>query len=70
MRNLVKKIVSVATALTVSVWLVGPGAAQAVTAADLQAQIDALLANLATLQSQLAAMGGGTAATCTFTRPL
>ena len=70
MNKLMKKIVAIATIATVSVWLVGPGAAQAVTAADLQAQIDALLANLATLQAQLTAMGGGTAAACTFTRAL
>jgi hypothetical protein len=71
MNKLMKKIVAIVAIATVSVWLVGPGAAQAVTAADLQAQIDALLANLATLQAQLTAMGGGTAATaCTFTRAL
>jgi hypothetical protein len=56
MKNMMKKIVAVATALTVSVWLVGPGVAQAVTAEELQAQIDALLAQLAALQTQLAAL--------------
>jgi len=71
MHKLMKKIVAIVAIATVSVWLIGPGAAQAVTAADLQAQIDALLANLATLQAQLTAMGGGTAGTvCTFTRAL
>ena len=68
-----KKIIAIATALTISVWMIGPGVAQAVTAADLQVQIDALLAQLATLQSQLAGMGGGTGTVgtaCTFTRAL
>ena len=70
MSNIMKKIVSVVTVLTISALLVGPGVAQAVTAAELQAQIDALLAQIATLQSQLTALGGAPAAACTFTRAL
>ena len=58
MKSTIKKIIAVATALTVSVWLIGPGVAQAVTAQDLQDQIDALLATLDDLQDQLQAMTG------------
>lgn len=58
MSNITKKIVATITALTVSVWLVGPGTAEALTTAELQAQIDALLAQIATLQSQIAGSGG------------
>ncbi len=55
--------------LTVSAWLVGPGVAQAITADELQVQIDALMAQLATLQSQLAGLTGEapTVAGCTIT---
>jgi len=69
---MMKKIIAIATALTVSVWLVGPGVAQAVTAEELQAQINALLSQLTALQTQLAGMGGGnaTGTVCTFTRNL
>ena len=65
-----KKIVAIATALTVLSLVAGPGVAQAITAAELQAQIDALLAQIATLQTQLADLTGGAAAACTFTRAL
>ncbi len=58
MSNITKKIVATITALTVSVWLVGPGTAEALTTAELQAQIDALLAQIATLQAQIAGSGG------------
>jgi len=69
MNNTLKKIVAIATVLTVSVWLIGPGVAQGVTAEDLQASIDALLAQLADLQEQLAELTGEapTVAGCTIT---
>lgn len=71
MPNITKKIVAIAMTLSVSALLVGPGVAQAVTADELQAQIDALMAQLATLQAQLAGLGGGgVAVSCTFTRAL
>src|SRR3989344_4341012 len=71
-----KKIASVGLALTTVVWLSGATMiipkAQAQSATELlQAQITALLAQITLLQSQLAALGGGTPATaCTFTRDL
>jgi hypothetical protein len=58
MSNLTKKIVAIVTTLTVSVWMLGPGVAHALTAAELQAQIDALLAQIAELQSQLSEIEG------------
>ncbi|TSC53745.1 MAG: hypothetical protein LiPW31_315, partial [Microgenomates group bacterium LiPW_31] len=74
-KNISKKIVAIVTTLTVFVWLVGPGMAQALTAAELQVQIDALMAQLATLQSQLTTLQSteGTPAACsgiTFSRSL
>jgi outer membrane murein-binding lipoprotein Lpp len=68
--NIAKKIVAIVTALTVAVWLVGPGIASAATVQELQAQIAALLAQIQQLQTQLAALQGAPAATCTFTRNL
>lgn len=72
-----KKIISIATALSVAVMIVGPGAAQALTADELQVQINALLAQLSGLQTQLSQLQGGTPtgtpAACsgiTFTRNL
>ena len=67
MNNILKKIVAIATALTVLVWAGGP--AMAVTVEELEAQIAALLAQLTTLQSQLAELKGeGPAVTgCTIT---
>jgi hypothetical protein len=69
-----KKIFAIATTLTVAAMLVGPGTAQALTAAELQAQIDALLAQLAQLQSELATLQGGSGTSpggsCTFSRNL
>lgn len=76
MSNITKKIVATITALTVSVWMVGPGTAEALTSAELQAQIDALLAQIAALQSQLSQQTGGSVSitACTgvtsFTRNL
>lgn len=71
-KRFAQKAVAVATALTVSGMLSLPVYGQ--TVAELQAQINALLAQLSQLQSQLAALqggaGGGAAAACTFTRPL
>ena len=53
MINLKKKIIAVVTTMTVAAWMI-PGSAFALTAAELQIQINALMAQLATLQSQLA----------------
>jgi hypothetical protein len=48
--------------------IVGPGTASALTVDELTAQINALLATLATMQAQLAVLQGGTPATgCTIT---
>ncbi len=58
MPNIVKKIITIATVLTVSVFLVGPGVAQGITVEELEAQIADLLASLTTLQSQLAELKG------------
>ena len=54
MNKLTKKIVAIVTTVTCSVWLMGPGIANAITAAELQAQIDVLLAQITALQAQLA----------------
>jgi len=59
MSKLIKKIVSIATVLTLAVMIAGPVPARATTASDLQAQINDLLALLAGLQSQLSALEGG-----------
>jgi peptidoglycan hydrolase-like protein with peptidoglycan-binding domain len=71
MPNLLKKIVATVTTVSCAVWLMGPGVAQAITAAELQTQIDALLAQLAELQAQLAELEGEEAAPaiegCTIT---
>ena len=70
-----KKLIAIATTLTVAAMIVGPGTANALTVAELQAQIDLLLAQITTLQSQLVALGGtttgtGVAVSCTFSRNL
>src|SRR3989344_1284083 len=66
-KTLTQKIVAIATTLTVTGMLAAP--VYGLTTAELQVQIDALLAQLSTLQTQLSAMGGSAAA-CTFTRSL
>ena len=55
-----KRLLSIATALTVAAMIVGPGTANASAITDLQAQITALLATLSTMQAQLAVLQGGT----------
>ena len=69
MNKLTKKIVAIVTTITCAVWMMGPGVANALTAAELQVLINDLLAQIATLQSQLAEMEGGEAAVtgCTIT---
>lgn len=65
-----KKIILCITGLAI-VAMIAPSSAQAVTAAELQVQINALMATLADLQSQLADLTGeptgGTIAGCTIT---
>lgn len=63
-----KKILTFLLAISISLWAIAPSA-NALTNEELQAQITALLAQLATLQSQLAGMGGstGTVTGCTIT---
>jgi len=68
-----KKAVSVGLALTTSVWLSGaamvvPVGAQ--TAADIQAQINALLVQIQALQAQLGQTGGTGVTACSFSRDL
>ena len=70
MNKLTKKIITIVTSIICVAGLVGPGAANALTADELQAQITALLAQLTTLQSQLATLQGTTptgTTTCTIT---
>jgi len=70
MNKLTKKIVAIVTTVTCAVWMMGPGVANALTASELQSLIDDLLAQIATLQSQLVELEGGTTATisgCTIT---
>jgi len=68
MNNLTKKIVAMIIGLSMVV-MMAPSLAQALTADELQVQINALMAQLATLQSQLAALQGTTPAVtgCTIT---
>ncbi len=72
MSKITKKIASISLAITTIVWLSGATLlvpkASALTNDELQAQITALLAQIALLQAQL---GGTTSSTaCTFTRDL
>jgi len=64
-----KKLLSIATALTVVALVAGPGTASALTAEELQAQINSLLATLQSLQAQLVVLQGGSTGTtvCTIT---
>lgn len=68
--SITKKIVSTIVGLSM-VAMMAPGLAQALTAEELQAQIDTLLAQLATLQTQLSTLQGtaapaaGAPAACT-----
>jgi len=59
MTKLLKKIVVAVTSISLLAMLLPVAGVQALTAEELQAQIDALLAQLAELQSQLAALQGG-----------
>jgi len=63
MSKTIKKIFAVVTTITVAVMLVGPaGSARALTAEELQQQINQLLEELNRLRAQLAALEGGEAA--------
>jgi len=70
--SITKKIISVGVSLTTAVWLSGATmlipVAQAATIAELQAQINALLAQIQLLQTQLSAAQGTTSTS--FTRDL
>lgn len=69
--RLADRLVSATVGVAMLAFLVGAPPAGAQTTADLQAQIAALLAQIQTLQAQLAALtGGGSAAACSFTRNL
>ncbi len=66
--NKLKKIISIVTITAFAFSLVGP--VNALTAEELQVQITALMAQLATLQTELAVLQGGTGTTvtgCTIT---
>lgn len=69
-----KKAASVALSATTVVWLTGASLiapiASAQTTADIQAQINALLAQITALQTQLGTVGGAAATACSFTRDL
>jgi len=68
MTNITKKIVAIVTTVTCAVWMMGPGVANALTTAELQALIDDLMAQIVALQAQLTEAEGGTAVTgCTIT---
>ena len=66
-----KRIIATITGLAVAAMIVVPSSASALTSAELQAQINALLAQLNLLQQQLSDMGGtptgGTVTGCTIT---
>src|SRR3989344_6829774 len=67
-----KRFTSIALSLSTAVWLSGAAmfvpVAQAQSVSDLQAQINALLAQITQLQSQLASAGGSSVTTaCSFT---
>jgi hypothetical protein len=59
MKNLQRKIISFVTFLT-CVAMIAPGMSQALTADELQLQINQLLNQLSQLQSQLSTLQGGT----------
>lgn len=74
MGNFSKKFTSVMLSATTAVWLSGFSmlvpVAHAQTSSDLQSQINALLAQIAALQSQIASAGSGSSVSCNFTRNL
>lgn len=78
-KKMAKKATSVFISLTTAIWLTGfgalvPLAVHGQTAADLNAQIQLLLAQIATLQAQLGGLSGGSMSTgmaqCMFTKDL
>jgi len=77
MSSLTKKIIASIVTLSCAVLMMAPGSANALTADELQAQIDKLYKDIAALQAQLAGVPGGSTtgvpAACTgitFTRNL
>ena len=74
MSNFTKKLSSVVLSATTALWLTGTGVlmpvAHGATVAELQAQINALLAQITSLQAQLGSAGGSTSVACTFSRNL
>lgn len=67
MSNILKKFIAGVAVLTCAVVMVAPGMAKALTADELQVQIDALMAQLATLQTELASIQGTTPTTTPVT---
>ena len=61
-----KKLFAAVTVATMLGVAAVPAPASAITAAELQVQIDALMAQLATLQAQLTEIDGGDTGTVTF----
>lgn len=67
MSDIKRKIVAIATVLTVAAFVAGPGAAQGATVDDLQKLIAEYTTQLAALQAQLNTAQGGAVATGTVT---
>ncbi|MEE8131803.1 MAG: hypothetical protein V3T98_02040 [Candidatus Paceibacterota bacterium] len=75
MNKTINKFSAIGLSVTTAVWLSGAGmlmpmAAQAVTVEELQVQIQALLEQITSLNTQLATLQGGAAPSVTFTRSL
>jgi len=60
MNSLKRKIIAIAISVTCTAWLVAPALVLGDTASDLQATIDSLMAQIATLQTQIDALNGTT----------
>ena len=64
-----KRIIAAFTGLAIAAMIVAPSPSSAITVAELQVQINALLAQLATLQAQLDGTDGGSGGSGTFSCP-